>query len=109
MHAILDCYDECYSVLPGTVPLSPKLRSQLADQFLLVINTRYLTLVVNEENEVAAFGLSFPTISKFLHKSGGRLYPGVLLKILREVKHPTGLELGIVGCRENTGCRGLWQ
>lgn len=100
MHAILDCYDECYSVLPGTVPLSPKLRSQLADQFLLVINTRYLTLVVNEENEVAAFGLSFPTISKFLHKSGGRLYPGVLLKILREVKHPTGLELGIVGCRE---------
>ena len=47
-----------------------------------------------------SFGLSFPTISKFLHKSGGRLYPGVLLKILREVKHPTGLELGIVGCRE---------
>lgn len=106
MHNILDCYDECYSGLPGMVPLSAKLRKQMTEQYLLVINTRYMVVVVTPENEVVAFGLSFPSISKALNTSGGRLYPNVLIKLLREVKHPTGLELGIIGCKEkyrNTG------
>lgn len=98
---ILDCYDETYSVLPGTVPLSEKLRRQIADQFLVIMNLDYFPIVLNEQDEVVAFGLCFPLVSSCIKKSGGRLYPWVLLKMLKEVKNPTGIELGIIGVREN--------
>lgn len=101
MKKILDCYDETYSVLPGTVPLSDKLRQQIADQFLIIMNLDFFPVIINEQDEVVAFGLCFPTVGKCIKKSGGHLYPSTLIKLLREVKHPTGIELGIIGVREN--------
>lgn len=101
MDKILDCYDETYSSLPGTVPLSEKLRQQIADQFLIIMNLDFFPVIINEQEEVVAFGLSFPKVCNCIKKSRGHLYPGALIKLLREVRNPTGIELGIIGVKDN--------
>ena len=101
-----DCIDECYSKLYGTVPISPEQRKELINQFLLIINIKCLVFICDEADRVVAFGLCFPAIGDALKKSGGRLTPIALLKLLRAAKHPKVMDLGLVAVRpeyQNTG------
>jgi hypothetical protein len=61
------------------------------------MNLDYFPVIQNEEGKVVAFGLSFPLVSEAIKGSGGHLYPHVLFRMLKEVRHPTGIELGIIG------------
>jgi len=97
LNKVLDCYDETYADLPGTVPLSLKLRQQIADQFLTIINLDFLSVIVNEEDEVVAFGLCFPLVCETIKKSAGHLTLPTIIKLFGEVKKPTGMEMGIIG------------
>ena len=101
-----DCLDECYSKLYGTVPLTKEAREELLSQFMLIINKEYLVLIVDKEDRVVAFGLCFPAIGDAVKKSGGRLTPLTLVRLLRAVKSPKVIDLGLVAVRpeyQNTG------
>ena len=55
---------------------------------------------------MVAFGLCFPSIGDALKKSGGRLTIPALIKLLRLVKNPRVMDLGLVAVRpeyQNTG------
>jgi hypothetical protein len=84
--SFFDCLDECYSKLYGTVPISEEMRKDLIDQFMLILNKKFLYLIVDETDRVCAFGLCFPGIGSALKKSGGRLTPASLIKLLKAVK-----------------------
>ena len=104
--SFFDCLDECYSKLYGTVPISKGMQKELVDQFMLILNKKFLYLVVDENDRVAAFGLCFPAIGEAVKKSGGRLTLPTLIKILRAVKKPSTIDLGLVAVRpeyQNTG------
>ena len=93
---VFNCIDECYSKLYGTVPLSPETRDEIVSQFMMLLNNRYLPIICDENDRVVAFGLCFPSIGEAIKKSGGRLTPGALIKLLRTVKKPRALDLGLV-------------
>lgn len=94
---IFRCIDECYKDLYGTVPFTPEMRKQLIDQFMLILNMEYIMAVCNENEEVIAFGFSLPGIGEAVQKSGGKLTPACLVRLLRAVKNPRYIELGLVG------------
>lgn len=94
---IFDCIDECYKDLYGTVPFTPEMMQQMIDQFNLILNKKYLMVVCDETEKVVAFGLCLPGIGKALQKSGGRLTPACLIRLLKAVKHPESIDLGLVG------------
>lgn len=94
-----DCLDECYSKLYGTVPISPEMRQELVDQFMLIVNKEFLFIICDENESVVAFGLCFPGIGAAVKKSGGRLTPLALLKLLKIVKKPEVIDLGLVAVR----------
>ena len=55
-------------------------------------------MIVCDENEkVVAFGLCIPGIGKALQKSGGKLTPACLVRLLKAVKKPDSVDLGLVG------------
>ena len=58
------------------------MKKQLIDQFMLIINKKYLIIVCDEAEKVVSVGLCFPGIGKALRKSGGRLTPFALLRLL---------------------------
>lgn len=97
--SFFDCLDECYSKLYGTVPISPAQRRELIDQFMLIINIKFAVFICDESERVVAFGLCFPGIGNALKKSGGRLTPAALVRLLKLVKKPTVMDLGLVAVR----------
>ena len=94
-----DCLDVCYRDLYGTVKLSKEAEDEIVQQFLLIINKEYALFICDEEENVVAFGLCFPGIGRALQKSGGRLTPAALCRVLRDVKNPRVIDLGLVAVR----------
>ena len=94
-----DCLDVCYRELYGTVPISRKAQDELVDQFMMILNKEYLVFICDEQENVVAFGLCFPGMGDAVKKSGGRLTPAALLKLLKSVKNPEVIDLGLVAVR----------
>ena len=108
--SIFECIDECYSKLYGTVPITEEQRAELISQFMLIININYLIVICDENERVVAFGLCFPGIGGALKKSGGRLTPAALIKLLRTAKKPRTVDLGLVAVRpeyQNAGVNAI--
>ena len=91
-----ECLDECYRTLYGTVPISKESQDELVGQFMLILNNEYLVFICDESDRVVGFGLCFPGIGDAVKKSGGKLTPSTLLKILKTVKNPETIDLGLV-------------
>ena len=94
---IFHCLDECYKDLYGTVPFTPEMKKQMVDQFTTILNLRYMAVVCDENEDVIAFGLCMPGIGESLQKSGGKLTPCTLIRLLKTVKNPRVIDLALVG------------
>ncbi|MBR0232262.1 MAG: hypothetical protein IJQ53_08570 [Clostridia bacterium] len=94
-----DCIEECYGKLYGTVPLTREMQDELISSFMLIVNKKYLVFVCDENERVIALGLCFPGIGQAVRKSGGRLTPAALVKLLKTVKSPEVIDLGLVAVR----------
>lgn len=91
-----ECLDICYSHLYGTTPFTDKMKKQLVDQFMLVINKKYLIIICDENDRVVSFALCFPGFGTALQKSGGRLTPLAVLRMLKLINNPKVIDLGLV-------------
>ena len=91
-----ECLDRCYEHLFGTVPFTENMKKQLIEQFMLILNKRYLVIICDQNERVVSFALCIPSIGQALQKSGGRLTPGAILRVLRAAKNPRVLDLGLV-------------
>ncbi len=109
--SFFDCLDECYSKLYGTMPIPEKQRKELISQFRLVLNKEYLDFICDENDRVVAFGVSFPSFGDALKKSGGRLTPSTLIRLLKSIKRPKAIDLGLVAVLpeyQNTGINAVF-
>lgn len=94
---IFHCIDECYKDLYGTVPFTKEMIEQMVDQFMIMLNLKYIMTVCDENENVVAFGFCMPSISKAVQKSGGRLTPWTLVKLLKAVNDPEIIDLALIG------------
>ena len=94
-----ECLDVCYRDLYGTVPISKKAQDELINQFMLIVNKESAVFICDENERVVGFGLCFPGIGDAVKKSGGRLTPSALVRILKAVKNPKTIDLGLVAIR----------
>ncbi len=92
-----DCIDECYKELYGVVPFTPEMQKQMVDQFMLLLNRKYIIAICDENDTVVACGLCLPGMGSALQKSGGRLTPAAILRLLKAVKKPTSIDFALVG------------
>ncbi len=90
------CLDECYKELYGFVPYTQEMMDQMLGQFKLFINMKYLLAVCDENDNVVAFGFVIPGIGKALQKSGGKLTPACLVRLLKAIKKPESIDLALV-------------
>ncbi len=70
---------------------------QMIDQFLLILNQKYFIIICDEREEVVAFGFCLPGIGEAVQKSGGKLTPACLFRLLRAVKNPKTIDLALIG------------
>ena len=104
---IFDCLDITYQKLYQTVPFTDDMKNGLIDQFLLIVNKKYLVTICDENDNVVSFGLCFPGIGKSLQKSHGKLTPCALVRLLRAVKNPEVVDLGLVAVMPEYQLKGV--
>jgi hypothetical protein len=91
-----ECLEICYRHLYGTVELTKEVQDELVSQFIMIVNKKHVIFICDENEKVVAFGLCFPAIGDAIKKSGGRLTPIALLKLLHLVNNPKVIDLGLV-------------
>lgn len=72
---ILELINICYAPLPGFVPLSEELKGYYHRKYMPLVNKDYISLVIDENDQLVGFGLTIPSYTKALQKANGSLFP----------------------------------
>ena len=106
-YKVLTTMNEAYAKLDCFVPLEGREMDNVLDQFATVINPRYLSVLVDKNDDVVAVGVIIPSLCSVLQKSRGRMTPCAILGLLRAIKHPKELEMVLVAVREDYQKKGV--
>jgi len=99
--------DKSYEDVYGTVPFTEGMKKLLMSNFSLILDMEHLALVLDENEKPVCLGLCFPSIAKAVQKSGGRLTPGCIIRILKSVKKPDIIDFGLIGVDPEWANRGV--
>ncbi len=86
----------CYSPLYGTVDLSEKQISKYVGKFLPLLNMNLTSFVMNEDNELIAFGITAPSLADALKASDGRMISPATPKLLKALYKNDTIDLLLV-------------
>ena len=89
--------DKSYAHLYGTVPFTDGMKKMMIANFKLIVKLKYVAVILDENDDIVCLGICFPSIAKAVQKSGGRLTPAALVRILRALNKPKVLDLALVG------------
>ena len=70
-------------------------------------NIPCFAVIVDENDRVVCFGICFPSIAKSVQKCKGHLTPLGALRILWEIKHPTVIDLALIGVLPEYAMKGI--
>lgn len=105
----MDVIDTAYQKLYNFQPLTDRQKKFYCDSYFPLLNFDFVTLVVNEKDEVVGVGVGMPDISKALRKCNGKLFPFGwyhMLKALRAKQIDT-FDLLIIAVRPDYQDKGL--
>ena len=89
--------DVTYKNIYGTVPFTKKMMDTMISGFKLIVRKDNVTTLVDKNGKVVGFALCFPSISKAVNKSKGRITLPFLFRFLKAKRHPKILDLGLIG------------
>jgi ribosomal protein S18 acetylase RimI-like enzyme len=104
---IFTVLNEAYRVLHGVTEIPEKQMEYLTKQYFSFVDPDYIKIVVDENNEVVAFGIAMPSLSKALQTNNGRLFPFGFIPVLRALKKNDRLELYFVGVKPEYQDKGV--
>ena len=93
---VFDLLDKAYGPLYGVVPYTDKVRKAIIDAFKITIDMRFIMTILDKNDKVVAFGLAFPSMSKSVQKSKGKLFPFGLFRIMRELKNVKHIDFELI-------------
>ena len=88
-----DCYNAAYKHLDMYVPVEGEAKKAVLKQFASIVNRKYFSVLVNENDDVVAFGVLLSSIGTAIKKHDGKSHIFALLDVLKLVNNPTTLEL----------------
>ena len=88
-----------YKLLYGTVPLTPKQVDTYINQYFGFIQPEFVPMVYNEKNEMVAFGIALPSLSRALQKSHGQLFPFGFIYLLNALRKNERADLYLVAVK----------
>ena len=99
--------NETYRDIHGFSELTKGQVDDLIKQFVPNLNTDFVSIILDEHDEVVAFGISMPSLSKAMQKCKGKLFPLGFVHILHAIKHNDTLDLLLIGISDQYKNKGL--
>lgn len=104
---MFELIDRSYENIYGTVPFTDGMREMLVDNFKLIVKPDNVAVILDKDEHIVCFGICFPSIGAAVQKSGGRLTPAAVVRLLHDINHPRVLDLGLVGVEPEYLNRGI--
>ena len=96
MPIMFDLFNQSYASLSSFVKITEIQKDFLKKKFLSFINPEYIKFVVDDEDNLIAFGVVMPSFSEALQKINGKLFPFGIYHILK-AKRSKKLNFYLIG------------
>jgi GNAT superfamily N-acetyltransferase len=104
---MFEVLNEAYKHLYGVVPLTPKQIDLAIEQYFGLISPEYVPFVLNEKDQLVGFGITMPSLSHALQKSGGDLFPFGFIHLLKAMNKNDRADLYLIGVKEEYKGKGV--
>ena len=104
---IFSLINETFTEIYGFMPFTLEEMDDFANRYLLLMDPRYIKVVVNQQNEAIAFVIAMPDISKGIQKSRGYILPFGIIQILLAGRRSEQLNLLLGAVHPEYQNRGL--
>ncbi len=98
-NGVFNLLNESYSSLYGYIPLTENQIKYYVDLYFSFIRIEYVTIIVNEYDDVVAFAISLPSLSRAFQKAKGSLYPFGFIHVLRAFKSNKHIDMFLIGVK----------
>ena len=106
-------YNESFAeAVYNFIPFTDEEIAEEAEQTIGLLDKRLCCFLLDEDKEIAAFGISFPSISKALQKAKGSMFPFGWIHFLKALKNVETIDLMINGAApewQNTGVSSVFH
>jgi GNAT superfamily N-acetyltransferase len=104
---LFDVLNDEYAHLYGVVPLTERQIEYYIKLYFGLISPEFVPIVVDENDRLVAFGITMPSLSRALQKSGGRLFPFGFIHLLRALRKGDRADLYLVAVRSEYQGKGV--
>ncbi len=97
----MDMLDKAYQTLYNFQPMTPRQKEHYKKVYFPLLNFDFVTIVVNDKDEIVGIGLGMPDVSEALRRCKGRLFPFGWIRLLRALraKKMDAFDLLLIGVR----------
>lgn len=106
-HKIFSLLNDAFDELPFVSQFTPELIDFYAKKYAGFLVPRFVKVVLNETNELVAFIICLPSISRALQKSKGKMFPFGFIHIMNSLKKPVSFELLLTGINPKLQGQGI--
>ena len=85
-YTYFDVFDEAYQKLYNYQPMTERQKRYYSDMFFPLLNFDFVSIVVDENDDIVGVGVGMPSISAALRKCGGKLFPFGWYHLLKALK-----------------------
>ena len=107
LDGLFQCMNAAYSNLHGFSELTPGQCEDLKKQFLNNVSVDFLSIILDANDQVVAFGVALPSLSKAMQKAKGSLFPFGFIHLLKALKHNDTIDLLLIAIDERYQSNGV--
>ncbi|MCI1778600.1 MAG: hypothetical protein LKI53_01425 [Bacteroidales bacterium] len=100
-------YNECFQSVHNFIPLTKDEISKTGNFYINLLKPELTCIIMDENDDIAAFGICIPSFSETLKKMHGRIYPFNWLRLLYSYYRYKNIDLMMVGSNPKWASRGL--
>ena len=100
-------YNECFKAVDNFIPLTDKEIKITGNSYFSKLKPELTCIVMDENNEVAAFGICLPSFSEAFKKAKGKLFPFGWYHILKAYMKYNTIDLLLIGSSPDWAQKGL--
>jgi hypothetical protein len=100
IHPLLTLLNETFKDIYAFAPFEKREMDDFANRYLILMDPRYIKVITNNQDEIIAFFIAMPDISKGIIASKGKILPFGIFQIFRAQKKTKQLNLLLGGVKE---------
>lgn len=104
---VLELLNSAYQDLYGFVSLTERQQDSLVKTYFGMLRPEFVFVALDKDEQLAAFGITGPSLSRALQRARGRLFPFGWFHLLRALKHGKVLDLYLTAVRADLRGKGI--